>query len=85
MIMAEKSQLRRNAAIRGSIQSREPVVVEGAGTGDIESSEGVLLVSGADWQGEIRASSVEIQNGARFEGAIVIEAKKVRWLDRFWS
>ncbi len=63
----------RSATVKGNISAQE-VIVEGTVAGNILAATKVTLTSQASLEGDILASRVSIEEGARFKGAIKIKS-----------
>lgn len=63
-------QIGKSGWVRGSIQSKGPVIVEGRVEGSISSKVEIRLGATASVMGSIQAPSVTITAGALFEGEV---------------
>ncbi len=66
----ETLHIGRTGWVTGGITAQGPIVVEGRVDGDVHSLTRVRLLPTAVVLGEIHAPTVEIRNGAFFEGSL---------------
>lgn len=62
--------VRNTGVIKGSLVANDEIIVQGIVDGDLESNGKVKLLTGATVTGNIRASSMIIEEGVVFNGMI---------------